>query len=77
MAKKIWRGGVYWEIPISASVLLGREVVSIWKMKCPNKQCGKRVCDIWETRFGVVVIELKCQHCGEVVRIYWKPKEKK
>ncbi len=32
-------------------------------------QCGKRVYDIWETRFGVVAIELKCQHCGEAVRI--------
>ena len=78
MAKQTLWGGVYWKIPIGAFAFFGRkEVVDIRKMRCSNGQCRKRVCDIWETRFGVVVIELKCRHCGEVVRVYWKPKEKK
>ncbi len=55
----------------------GKEVVGIQKMRCSNSECRKRVCDIWETRFGVVVIELKCRHCGEIVRVYWKPRGKK
>ncbi|MDE7334557.1 MAG: hypothetical protein K2O16_20465 [Lachnospiraceae bacterium] len=48
----------------------GEEVVDIRRMKCSNGECKKRVCDIWENRFGVIVIELKCPHCGEVVRGY-------
>ncbi len=68
--------GVYWEIPICASAFLGEEVVGIRRMRCSNSLCKKRVCDIWENRFGVIVIELKCPHCGEVVRVYWKPRLK-
>ena len=68
--------GVYWEIPICASAFLGEEVVVIQKIKCPNHKCGRRIFDIGITRFSIIV-ELKCPHCGEVVRVYWKPKEKK
>ena len=70
------RRGVYWEIPICASAFLGEEVVGIRRMRCSNSLCKKRICDIWENRFGVIVIELKCPHCGEVVRVYWKPRLK-
>lgn len=55
---------------------LGEEVVDIQKIKCPNHKCRRRIFDIGITRFRIIV-ELKCPHCGEVVRVYWKPKEKK
>ena len=51
-------------------------MVGIRRMRCSNSLCKKRVCDTWENRFGVIVIELKCPHCGEVVRVYWKPRLK-
>ena len=51
-------------------------MVIIQKIKCPNHKCGRRIFDIGITRFRIIV-ELKCPHCGEVVRVYWKPKEKK
>ena len=35
-----------------------------------------RIFNIDKTRFRIIV-ELKCLHCGKVVRVYWKPKEKK
>lgn len=73
MIMQISWGGVYWEIPIGAFAFLGEEVVIIRKMKCPERWCRKRVCDIWENRFGVIVIELKCPHCGEVVRVCCGP----
>jgi len=56
--------------------IFGEEVVGIQKIKCPNHKCGRRIFDIGITRFRIIV-ELKCPHCGEVVRVYWKPKEKK
>ncbi len=51
-------------------------MVIIQKIKCPNHKCERRIFDIGITRFRIIV-ELKCPHCGEVVRVYWKPKEKK
>lgn len=61
------------KLPIGAFAFLGEGVIGIRRMKCSNSVCKKRVCDIWENRFGIIVIELKCPHCGEVVRVYWKP----
>ena len=48
----------------------------IRKIRCLNYECGRRTFDIDITRFKIIV-ELKCPHCGEVVRVYWNPKEKK
>lgn len=37
------------------------------KMKCSN--CGKRAFDISELPKQKFVVELKCPHCGKVVRV--------
>ena len=63
-------------ISIDASELLREEVVIIQKINCPRHKCGRRIFDIGVTRFRII-IELKCPHCGEIVRVYWKPKEKR
>jgi hypothetical protein len=54
-----------------------REVVIIRKMKCPEKRCRKRVCDIGETVSGWIIVSLKCPNCGRVVKVYWKPSGKR
>ncbi len=35
----------------------GEEVVGIRRMRCSNSLCKKRICDIGENSFGVIVIE--------------------
>lgn len=37
------------------------------KMKCSN--CGRRAFDISELPKEKVVVELKCPHCGKVVKV--------
>ena len=39
-------------------------MVIIRKMKCPEKRCRKRVCDIGETVSGWIIVSLKCPNCG-------------
>ncbi len=53
------------------------EMVIIRKIKCPERQCRKRVCDIGETVSGWIIVSLKCPNCGRVVKVYWKPSGKR
>ena len=39
------------------------------KVKCPNPKCGRRIFDIEEIPPGRVVLEMKCRHCGEIIRV--------
>ena len=49
----------------------------IRKMKCPERRCKKRACDIGETGSGWIIVSLKCPNCGRVIKVYWKPKGKR
>ena len=44
------------------------------KVKCPNPKCGRRIFDIEEMPPGKVVLEMKCRHCGEIIRVGFSPK---
>ena len=46
-------------------------------MKCPERWCKKRACDIGETGSGWIIVSLKCPNCGRVIKVYWKPKGKR
>ena len=43
------------------------------KVKCPNPKCGRRILDIEVVPPGKLVLEMKCRHCGEVVRVVCSP----
>ena len=43
----------------------------IRKMKCPERRCKKRACDIGETGSGWIIVSLKCPNCGRVIKVYW------
>lgn len=45
-------------------------MVVIQRIKCPNRQCRKRVCDIGMMALDKIIVELKCPHCGKIVRVY-------
>ena len=49
--------------------------LSVEKVKCPNPKCGRRILDIEEMPPGETVLEIKCRHCGEVVRVGFGPKK--
>ena len=44
------------------------------KVKCPNPKCGRRIFDIEEMPPGKVVLEMKCRHCGKIIRVGFSPK---
>ncbi len=62
---------------IVTDVFWGRGGGIIRKMKCPERWCKKRACDIGETGSGWIIVSLKCPNCGRVVKVYWKPKGKR
>ena len=62
---------------IAIDVFGGRGGGIIRKMKCPEKWCKKRACDIGETGSGWIIVSLKCPNCGRVIKVYWKPKGKR
>ena len=43
------------------------------KVKCQNPKCGRRIFDIEEMPPGKLVLEMRCSHCGEVVRVGYNP----
>ncbi len=43
------------------------------KVKCPNPKCGRRIFDIEEMPPEKLVLEMRCSHCGEVVRVGYNP----
>jgi hypothetical protein len=45
------------------------------RIRCPNPKCGRRILDIEEMPPGETVLEIKCRHCGEVVRVGLGPKK--
>ncbi len=62
---------------IATDVFWGRGGGIIRKMKCPERRCKKRACDIGETGSGWIIVSLKCPNCGRVVKVYWKPNGKR
>lgn len=62
---------------IATDVFWGRGGGIIRKMKCPERRCKKRACDIGETGSGWIIVSLKCPNCGRVIKVYWKPKGKR
>ena len=62
---------------IAIDVFWGRGGGIIRKMKCPERWCKKRACDIGETGSGWIIVSLKCPNCGRVIKVYWKPKGKR
>lgn len=46
-------------------------------VRCPKPRCGRRILDIEVEPPGKVVLEVKCLHCGEVVRVSHNPERKK
>ena len=45
-------------------------------MKCPERWCKKRACDIGETGSGWIIVSLKCPNCGRVIHPYRKGRER-
>ncbi len=45
------------------------------KVRCPNPKCGRRILDIEVEPPGKTVLEMKCRHCGEVVRVGFGPRK--
>lgn len=43
------------------------------KIKYPNPECGRRILDHEEVDSKWTVLEIKCQHCGKKVRLYYDP----
>ena len=39
-------------------------------IKCPNPKCRRRILDDEGTETEWTVLEIKCQHCGKLVRLY-------
>ena len=39
--------------------------------RCPNPKCRRRILDDEGTEW--TVLEIKCQHCGKLVRLYCGP----
>ena len=60
---------------IAIDVFLGGGIIR--KMKCPERRCKKRACDIGETVSGWIIVSLKCPNCGRVIKVYWKPNGKR
>ena len=49
----------------------GLNVKEEWRIeviRCPNPKCRRRILDDEETEW--TVLEIKCQHCGKLVRMY-------
>ena len=47
-----------------------------WQMeiiKCPNPKCKRRILDDEGTETEWTVLEIKCQHCGKLVRLHCGP----
>ena len=57
------------------SVLVGEEVVNIQRMECPNPKCKRRIFDIDVIPQGKIMLEMKCRHCGEIIRVGFSPKK--
>jgi len=43
------------------------------EIRCPNPRCGRRILDNEEVDSEWTVLEIKCPHCGELVRLYCGP----
>lgn len=39
-------------------------------IRCPNPKCRRRILDDEGTETEWTVLEIKCQHCGKLVRLY-------
>ena len=52
---------------IATDVFWGRGDGIIRKMKCPERRCKKRACDIGETGFGWIIVSLKCPNWPDVI----------
>ena len=39
-------------------------------VRCPNPKCRRRILDDEGTETEWTVLEIKCQHCGKLVRLY-------
>jgi len=47
-----------------------------WQMemiKCPNPKCKRRILDDEGTETEWTVLEIKCRHCGKLVRLHCGP----
>ena len=42
-------------------------------IRCPNPKCRRRILDDEGTETEWTVLEIKCQHCGKLVRLYCGP----
>ena len=42
-------------------------------IRCPNPKCRRRILDDEGTETEWTVLEIKCQHCGKMVRLYCGP----
>ena len=41
--------------------------------RCPNPKCRRRILDDEGTETEWTVLEIKCQHCGKLVRLHFGP----
>ena len=42
-------------------------------IRCPNPKCRRRILDDEGTEAEWTVLEIKCQHCGKLVRLHFGP----
>ena len=42
-------------------------------IKCPNPKCRRRILDDEGTETEWTVLEIKCRHCGKLVRLHGGP----
>ena len=42
-------------------------------IRCPNPKCRRRILDDEGTETEWTVLEIKCQHCGKLVRLHFGP----
>ena len=40
-------------------------------IRCPNPKCRRRILDDEGTETEWTVLEIKCQHCGKLVRLHF------
>ncbi len=50
-----------------------KEAVLMEKIRCPNPRCRRRILDNEMVDSEWTVLEIKCQHCGKLVRMYCGP----
>ena len=43
------------------------------EIRCPNPKCRRRILDDEGTETEWTVLEIKCQHCGKLVRLHFGP----